>query len=40
MSAVCINTDGGYMCACLDGYTGNGFLCKSEWNLIAISFEL
>ena len=26
MNAECTNTDGSYMCFCLAGYSGNGFL--------------
>ena len=27
-NANCTNTDGGYMCMCLDGYMGDGEICQ------------
>ena len=27
-NANCTNTDGGYMCMCLDGYYGDGEICE------------
>ena len=27
-NANCTNTDGGYMCTCLDGYYGDGEFCE------------
>ena len=29
-NADCTNTDGSYVCACSDGYTGNGFSCSGN----------
>ena len=37
MSAHCRDTAGGFMCACNDGYMGDGFHCESE--TIIINFK-
>ena len=29
-NANCTNTDGGYMCMCLDGYYGDGEICEGK----------
>ena len=33
-NAVCNNTNGGFECACLLGYEGDGFICESEYLLL------
>ena len=33
--ATCMNTDGSYLCECIDGYTGNGFVCAGNRNNMA-----
>ena len=34
--ALCLNTEGSYVCHCQPGYTGDGFTCKREKNNIII----
>ena len=33
-NAQCSNTDGSYTCACNPGYTGDGVICASKWQLL------
>ena len=30
-NAICINTEGSYVCTCHAGYTGNGLSCAGTW---------
>ena len=33
-SAACFDTDGSFECACIDGYSGDGFNCTSQFQII------
>ena len=35
-NAVCTNNEGSYSCKCKDGYTGNGYWCKSHGNYFSL----
>lgn len=30
-NADCMNVEDGFMCTCIEGYTGNGTVCDSKW---------
>jgi hypothetical protein len=34
---VCNNTDGSYVCSCIDGYSGDGFNCTGLNNYIYVA---
>lgn len=36
-NAMCTNTNGSYMCACLLGFSGNGRVCEGELPLHCIA---
>ena len=37
-NATCSDTDGSYTCSCNDGFTGDGFTCASEYDMLKITF--
>ena len=36
VNASCTNTDGGYECDCISGFSGDGFNCSSKFCAIGI----
>ena len=39
-NAQCNNTEGSFTCFCNPGYTGNGVICTSKWQLLFYHFCL
>ena len=39
-NAQCINTEGSFTCFCKPGYTGDGVICTSKWQVLFYHFRL